>query len=992
MSRWRLALSPSAGAEALQTDGPAEIGVQPVIPAVANLRTRPWLLVIAVIAVLSVPVAAARFWIEWQWFEQFGWGMVLLRRLGLQLALAALGLAVAVGLQIGLNRFWRLGGCGRDVAGRGMALAPLPYAAALLVLGASQLISLLLLFRLAQRLAANPFDPGRLHGLDLLRDFPAGPLLPGAWIAVLVLVALLLWRPLGTARLVAALGAVAAAVALGRGWGYWSLAALTPASGRLEPLLGSDVSFTLARYPAMALLLTLASAVLVLHLAAALWGQLARPPQLSDGRFAGFSQSQLQLLHWPLAGLALLASGGFWLGRHQLLLSTEGSVPGAGWVEVHVALPLRTLAAVLALLSAVMLVMPLPHQGRRGRAVALLGALTLLLPLLEALLLPLVHLLVVTPRELERESPYLRHSIEATRAAFQLDRIRTRNFTPSARLTRADLLQSEATIRNIRLWDSRPLLATNRQLQQLRVFYRFSQPTVDRYRIAGSARAGRQQVIITAREMDSSGLQPSARTWLNRHLVFTHGQGFTVSPVNTSGKDGLPEYFISDLGPNSRVSGSQQLGISREQVKAAIPIGRPSLYYGSIDAPYALAPTAVWEFDYPQGDANFYSRYSGKADVPLGSPLARLAAAIYLGEPRLLVAGALTPQTRLLLRRQVRERVERLVPFVRFEAEPYLVSVRLDDRAAPFRRGQHQFWIVDGFTVSRSYPYSASVPGRPDLRYLRNAVKAVVDAYDGRVALYVAEPDDPLIAAWQRLFPELFQPLQAMPPALQAHIRYPTSQFQVQTTQLLRYHVTDPAVFYSGDDVWQIPKEIYGSKLVPMDPYHVSAQLAPNLPPEFLLLQPFTPLARPNLAAWLAARSDAPHYGDLELLRFPGQTSILGPEQITALISQNPRISQQFGLWNRSGAEVIRGNLLVIPIGRALLYVEPVYLKARDGGLPTLIRVVVSDGTRIAMEPTLFRAIEALLDSDDRTGSGGGVSGAPGGASPGSQVRPDGGG
>jgi uncharacterized membrane protein (UPF0182 family) len=370
----------------------------------------------------------------------------------------------------------------------------------------------------------------------------------------------------------------------------------------------------------------------------------------------------------------------------------------------------------------------------------------------------------------------------------------------------------------------------------------------------------------------------------------------------------------------------------------------------------------VKEFNFPEGDENFYTHYTGVAGVPLRSSAARLAAALYLREPRLLVNGALTPDTRLLLRREVRERVRRLVPFVDFEAEPYLATVRLGDDAGPFRAGQHQFWIVDGFTTSRTYPYSAPVPGRPDVRYLRNSVKAVVDAYEGQVALYVAEPEDPLIAGWQKLFPELFMPLEAMPEALLAHIRYPIPLFELQTTQLLRYHVTDPAVFYSGDDVWQIPKEIYGAELVPMEPYHISGQLAADLRPEFLLLQPLTPLARPNLVAWLAARSDAPNYGKLEVLRFPSQTPILGPEQITALINQNPQISQQFGLWSRSGAEVVQGNLLVMPVGEALLYVEPVYLKARRGGLPTLTRVVVSDGTRIAMEPTLSRAIDALLD------------------------------
>jgi uncharacterized membrane protein (UPF0182 family) len=347
--------------------------------------------------------------------------------------------------------------------------------------------------------------------------------------------------------------------------------------------------------------------------------------------------------------------------------------------------------------------------------------------------------------------------------------------------------------------------------------------------------------------------------------------------------------------------------------------------------------------------------------VPIGSAWGRLAAAVYLREPKLLMQGAITPQTRLLLRREVRERLRSLAPFVRFEGDPYLVSVQLD-KPGPFARDQNQYWIVEGFTTSRSYPYSAAVPGDSDIRYLRNSVKAVVDAYNGTAVLYVAEANDPIIAGWQRLFPDLFQPLAAMPAPLQAHIRYPQHQFELQTSQLLRYHVTDPRVFYSGDDVWQVPKELYGRSQIPVKPYHISAQLTPELPPEFLLLQPLTPLARPNLAAWLAARSDAPNYGELVLLRFPTQTPIFGPEQVQALINQNPRISQQFGLWDRAGSEVIQGNLLVVPVGEALLYVEPVYLKARNGGLPTLTRVVVSDGTRVAMETTLDRAIASLLD------------------------------
>ena len=902
---------------------------------------------------LGLGVLGARLWVEWSWFEQFAKGPVLLRRWLLQVGLMGLGLGLGLGLQGWLSRFWRSGSA--DPGERRFGLAPAGYAAGLGLLALAQLVPLALLLRLAQRLVLTPFDPRRLHGFTLLHGLPFSLLLLLAG-----LLAVLLAWPRRAPRLVAALASLATATVLGRAWGVWSLALLAPDSGVREPMLGADISFGLVRFPALALGLTLLLALGTCHLAAGLWGLLARPPQLSDGRFHGFTPAQLVQLRWPLGSLALLVAGSFWLGRHQLLLSTAGSVPGAGWLDVHLVLPLRTMAALVALLTAVALLLPLPRRGIRGPLLGTVSLALLLVPLLEVALTPVLQLLLVRPRELQLETTYLARSIRATRAAFQLDGISTRFVKPRRRLTRADVQASQATLRNIRLWDSQPLLSTNRQLQQLRVYYRFSAAAVDRYNLAPNQGQGRQLVIITARELDQASLPPAARTWLNTHLVFTHGYGFTVSPVNTSSPDGLPDYFISDLGASTRVQGNAQLGITTAQVRAGIPIGKPSLYFGALVSPYALAPTKVQEFDYPQGDENLYTHYGGSAGVPIGSAWGRLAAAIYLREPKLLMQGAITPQTRLLLRREVRQRLTSLAPFVRFEGDPYLVSVQLE-KPGPFDRDQHQFWIVEGFTTSRSYPYSAAVPGDADIRYLRNSVKAVVDAYNGTAVLYVAEPDDPIIAGWQRLFPDLFQPLAAMPKPLQAHIRYPQRQFELQTSQLLRYHVTDPRVFYSGDDVWQVPKELYGRSQIPVKPYHISAQLTPELPPEFLLLQPLTPLARPNLAAWLAARSDAPNYGELVLLRFPTQTPIFGPEQVQALINQNPRISQQFGLWDRAGSEVIQGNLLVVPVGEALLYVEPVYLKARNGGLPTLTRVVVSDGTRVAMETTLDRAIASLL-------------------------------
>ncbi|QEY33390.1 UPF0182 family protein [Synechococcus sp. RSCCF101] len=938
-------------------------------------------LLIALAVLAGAAVLGSRVWIEWGWFAQFQLTAVLRRRWLFQLAALALGLVVAVAAEVWLSRFWRL----RDASSSSHRLQRLRGRGYLAGLGLALVAMLLptqLLARMAWRLLESPFDARRLHGLVLLADQPLLPLLLLAGVSVLPL---LRWPRLG-GRLLVALSGVFAATALARSWGVWVPALAAESAGRTDPVFGADLSFTLLRFPALALLLTVGLALVVTLLGSALWGAMATPPQLSDGRSQGFSRRSLDALRPPLALFAALVALSFWLARHQLLLSTSGSVPGAGWLDLHLSLPLRTAASLVAGAAALLLLWPLRQEGRRGPAVVVLALLVPLFSVIESLLFPLLQALYLRPRELVLETPYLARSIEATRRAFQLDAIRTRFVTPRERLTRRDVESSEATIRNIRLWDSQPLLATNRQLQQLRVYYRFSDPVVDRYQLKPPGRAGRQQVIMVPRELDQAALPERSRTWLNRHLVFTHGYGFTLSPVNTRGPDGLPEFFIQDLGASTRVSGSPQLGISAERVAETIPIGRPALYFGALPSPYALAPSGVEEFHYPQGDDNVYTHYDGRAGVPIGRWWQRLAAALYLGEPKLLTRGSLREDTRLLLRREVRARLRAMAPFIRFDAEPYLISVSVPGDPF-FSAEQHQYWVVDGFTTSRSYPYSAPVPSDPDIRYLRNAVKAVVDAYNGSVRLYVNEPDDPVIRTWQRMFPELFAPLQSMPAAIQAHVMYPRFQFERQTEQLLRYHVTDPRVFYSGDDVWQVPQELYGRRQVPVEPYHISAQLDSSLPPEFLLLQPLTPLARPNLAGWLVARSDAPNYGELVLLRFPSQTPIYGPEQIQALINQNPLISQQFGLWDRAGSEVIQGNLLVVPVGEALLYVEPVYLRARNGGLPTLTRVVVSDGRRIAMKNSLEEGIDALLDPaqsvpatvplDQPPGATGGVADSP---------------
>jgi len=703
---------------------------------------------------------------------------------------------------------------------------------------------------------------------------------------------------------------------------------------------------------------TLLLIISVLTISTSIWIYLIGNKGLSDWSVPYMDKESRNHLR-PLATIIFISTTCIaWLSRHQFLWTQNGIVPGAGWLDIHFNIPLRTFSSFLLLVFVVQII-PINHPGKKLVRFTTAALFTLTI-LIELTLTPFLEWIIVKPRELKLESPYLARAIRSTRRAFQLDSIKTKLINPRSQLTKQDLILGESTLKNIRLWDSQPLLDTNRQLQQLRQYYRFSNVAVDRYRLKKDS-DGRQQVMITARELDQDQLPISSRTWLNKHFVFTHGYGFTVSPINTKAQDGLPEYFISDLGTSAKIQGSSFLDISDSDVKSSLPIGNASIYYGMLPSSYVIAPSMIKELDYPQGDKNIFNHYKGKGGIKLNNPVNKISAAIYLKEPRLLNTGALTNQSNLLLKREVRQRMKALVPFIEVIGDPYLISTTISSTEKSYSHDQNLFWIVEGYTSSVTYPYSSELPDGSSVRYIRNSVKAVVDAYNGSIQLYIVEPKDPLIKAWNKLFPILFNPISDMPIEIKDHLRVPIELFNIQVQQLLRYHVTESRAFYNGDDVWQVPMELYGSTEVPVEPYHITAQLVDNNKSEFLLLQPLSPLARPNLAAWLAARNDGDNYGDLVLLQFPSQTTIFGPEQVQALINQNPKISQQFSLWDRAGSEVIQGNLLVLPVGEALLYVEPVYLKASMGGLPTLTRVVVSDGKRIAMAETLAEGIKELL-------------------------------
>ena len=897
----------------------------------------------------------ARLQVEWSWFSQFGLEGIYGQRLGFQILGAGLALLLVL-----ITAWWRHRWMLAYVPtprGEIPALRGGVYSLSLLACLTVLLSVLGITTRLAWLAWKQPF---------LLAHWWSVPFQP-EWTVLVISILLILLVTFGLGRkrrinLAFLYGCLCLCLVAGRSWALWALAITIPDSGTTDPLLGADLSFGLGRFSAIALVLELVLLQILLTLSTSVWSRLTRTPCLSDWGFPGWNAQERALLRPAMALLLLVLAALTWLVRHQLLWTQSGLVAGAGWLDIHLRLPLRQLVAlVLVLMAGTYLPWPGQAQQQRVRLRTALFALALVAVLAELLLSPIVQWMVVRPQELQLESPYLSRSISATRQAYQLDSIKTRGSTPTQEITEEDLIKGVSTLKNIRLWDRQPMLDTNRQLQQLRVYYQFANASVDRYPLNAESNEN-QQVIISARELDQAALPARSRTWQNRHFVFTHGFGFTLNPVNTREPDGLPAYFISDLGQSTKIEGNKSLGITKQEVEREVPIGRAALYFGALHSPYAVAPTRIKEFDYPEGDNNTYNHYSGSAGVSLEHLWQKITAATYLADPRFLNTGALTKESRLLLRRDVKERVRTLAPFLDLMGDPYLVSVPIDDASSGYEKDQHQYWIVDGFTTSRTVPYAATLPdGRP-LRYVRNSVKAVVDAYNGNVHLYINEPNDPIIQGWSNVFPSLFEPLERMPTSLRRHLMVPQAQFELQVQQLLRYHVTNPRIFYSGDDVWQVPMELYGQNQIPVAPYHITAQLKPSQNSEFLLLQPLTPLARPNLSAWLAARNDADHYGELILLRFPSDIPIFGPEQVQALINQNPEISQQFSLWDRAGSQVVQGNLLVVRVGDSLLYVEPIYLRAQQGGLPTLTRIVVSDGRRVAMATDLDTGLQSLLD------------------------------
>ncbi len=745
----------------------------------------------------------------------------------------------------------------------------------------------------------------------------------------------------------------------------------------IDPLFSRDISFYIFSLPIWELLEFWLLGLFLYGVASVALIYLCSPNSLSEGWFPGFSVPQRLHLNALTSLLMFAVALHYWLQRYALLYSTRGVNYGASYTEVHVQLPIYTGLSVLAVAIAIYLLWRIFVLKKRSRTrlrripfprrlVYMLGLYVAVAALSGEVLPSFVQRLVVQPNELTRERPYIQRAIALTRQGFNLNVIDAETFDPRGQLTAADLQENQLTIRNIRLWDTRPLLQTNRQLQQIRPYYKFPGADIDRYTLLRDVKnetTENQQTIIAARELDYSDVPQQAQTWINKRLVYTHGYGFTLSPVNRVAPGGLPYYYVKDIGVNGTGNDSS-LQITTEEIRASIPINQPRIYYGEITDTYVMTGTKTRELDYPSGNENVYNIYDGRGGIPISAIWRRLLFAEYLKDWQMLLTRNFTPQTKLLFRRNIKQRIQAIAPFLRFDGDPYLVAA---NGGGTTLTGEptHLYWIIDAYTTSDRYPYSD--PGKNPFNYIRNSVKVVVDAYNGTVDFYVADPTDPIITTLGKIFPHMLKPLKDMPLGLRSHIRYPLDFFRAQSESLLAYHMRDPQVFYNREDLWEIPTEIYGSEQQPVEPYYLITKLPQAQTEEFILLLPFKPVQRANLIAWLAARSDGDNYGRLLLYEFPKQLLVYGTQQIEALINQDPVISQQISLWNREGSRAIQGNLLVIPIDQSLLYVEPLYLEAEQNSLPTFVRVIVAYENRIVMAETLDQALNAIFQPQQPT-------------------------
>jgi uncharacterized membrane protein (UPF0182 family) len=736
--------------------------------------------------------------------------------------------------------------------------------------------------------------------------------------------------------------ALLAGGAMARQWQTLALWWYAPsATGSVvDPIFGKPLNFFLFTLPAWQLivgwLLTLSVVICVMALFFLLVAGGARAFRGGRGSFAVLPWRGLSI---SVAFLLLTVAMRVYISRFELLFEHHTIFDGVTYTDAHVTLAGLIVVCAALLLGAVIAAVSGAFAPRgRWLVAAVLPAAVCYVGF--ALVGWYVSSFVVKPNELVREQPYIAHNIQMTRQAFGLDRFELREFPAETTVDATDPANNQPTLQNIRLWDWHALQDTLRQIQEIRTYYDFPDIDIDRYQIDGST----HQVMLAARELNVDKLPESSRNWINEKLIYTHGYGITMNPVNGFTSEGLPTLLLSNMPVQSTAK--------------ELNVARPEIYFGELTNNDVYVKTRQQEFNYPQGDSNNLTSYQGTGGIELGGFLRRVLIAFDRGDlAKLPFSDDVNAQSRLLMRRNVRERVAALAPFLTFDQDPYIV---LGDNG-------RLSWVLDAFTQSGSYPYATHYGANgQSINYMRNSVKVVVDAYDGTTTFYVFDNQDPILAAYRGIFPNLFKDASAMPAGLRQHVRYPEILLKLQAEVYGLYHMTNPAVFYNREDLWTVASEAGANENgeqgpQPMQPNFVLMKLPGESGVEFMEILPFTPANRPNLIGWIAGRSDGANYGKSIVYNFPKTRLVDGPIQIEARIDQNAQLSGQLSLWNQQGSHVRRGALLVIPSGRALLYAEPIYLQANQSPMPELRLVVLALQDQLAYGPTFESALSSLF-------------------------------
>jgi uncharacterized membrane protein (UPF0182 family) len=729
-------------------------------------------------------------------------------------------------------------------------------------------------------------------------------------------------------------------------WPTLALFRYAPTGGAADPIFGKPLSFFLFTLPAWHLILSwLMTLSVMCCILAVVFIAVTGGTRALDKRTTGFRAPLWGGLSFTVAALLLLLAVDVYLDRFDRLLEHHTIFEGITYTDEHIMLTgLLLVCAALFLGAAIAAVNA--FRKPRGLVVAAAVVPAALCYGVLSIIGWYVGNFVVKPNELVREQPYIAHNIEMTRQAFGLDRFQQREFPAETTVEATEPANNQPTLRNIRLWDWHALQDTLRQVQEIRTYYDFPDIDIDRYVIDGTMR----EVMLGTRELNVQRLPVSSRNWINEKLVYTHGYGITMNPVNGFTSEGLPTLLLSNMPVQSNVPG--------------LKVTRPEIYFGELTDTDVYVKTKQEEFDYPQGQTNSLTSYQGTGGIVLGGFLRRVLLAFALDDlSKLPFSDDVTPDSRLLMRRNVRARVAALAPFLTFDQDPYIV-VGEDGRLS---------WVMDAYTTSDAYPYSSHYTlGDRTVNYMRNSVKAVIDAYDGTTTFYVFDQEDPVLAAYRRIFPSLFRDAATMPAGLRKHVRYPELLFKLQAEVYGLYHMTNPEVFFNREDLWTVATENGmgndGDQVKQaMQPNFVLMKLPGEAAEEFVEILPFTPANRNNLIGWIAGRSDGSNYGNAVVYDFPKTRLVDGPQQIESRIDQNAQLSGQLTLWNQQGSHVLRGSLLVIPMGRALLYAEPIYLQAQQSPMPELRLVVLALQDKLAYAPTFEGALAALYGGDAST-------------------------